>query len=430
MLYQIVKPLARWILGLNFRRIYLSNSENIPRKGPVILAVNHPTAFIEPCVLASFQNRPLNFLVRGDFFRKKIFSYLLGVLHMIPIYRMKDGGYSKIKKNFSSFERCFDALEDGKAIMILAEGFCIHEKRLRPIRKGTSRLAFGTLAKYPIEDLRIIPVGVNFTDSDSYRSDLMIDFGDAIHLNDYKDLLSRDEPEAVRTLTEDIQKALRNQVIHIEDPEDDELVEEALSIYRLDKCPVTEDKLSRDNYRLQDEMHIANRINTFSAGQKKELAGLVQSFKESHREKGLGPWVTAKGVPKRITIWLLLFLGFPFALVGGILLAIPLIPMQILGNLPGISIEFRHSIKVSIGAYIAGIGQVFLLVLAIHYSSLLLASFIILAPLLVRVAIRYLDLIQVLRKTKGFNRVRENGLADLQKQKELIIEKLFRKNLG
>ncbi|HKK79894.1 MAG TPA: 1-acyl-sn-glycerol-3-phosphate acyltransferase, partial [Phaeodactylibacter sp.] len=101
MLYYFVRPIAKLGLWVLYRHIHLSHTENIPRDKPVILAANHPTAFIEPCVLACFLRRPLYFLVRGNLFKKPLYDFLLRSLHMLPIFRLKDGGYGKLKHNYS-----------------------------------------------------------------------------------------------------------------------------------------------------------------------------------------------------------------------------------------------------------------------------------------------------------------------------------------
>ena len=69
-LYPIVRPLAALAIKTFFRKIHLSNMDRVPSDRPVILAANHPTAFMEPCILACYMDRPLHFLVRGDFFSK------------------------------------------------------------------------------------------------------------------------------------------------------------------------------------------------------------------------------------------------------------------------------------------------------------------------------------------------------------------------
>jgi glycerol-3-phosphate O-acyltransferase/dihydroxyacetone phosphate acyltransferase len=122
MLYAFVRPLAKIGISIFFRRIYLTHTENIPKNKPVILACNHPTAFLEPCILACFLDRPLYYLVRGDYFDKPIYNFLLRALHMLPVYRRRDGDYSRIKDNFATFDACFDTLKKNKTLTIYPEG--------------------------------------------------------------------------------------------------------------------------------------------------------------------------------------------------------------------------------------------------------------------------------------------------------------------
>ena len=133
MLYYIFRPIVRFALKIFFRKINLSNLDNIPVGKPVILAANHPTAFLEPCILACFQKRGLFYLVRGDIFANKSFAYILKGLHMLPVYRKRDRGYGFIKQNYSTFSTCHETLANNRTVMILAEGTTEHEKRLRPL---------------------------------------------------------------------------------------------------------------------------------------------------------------------------------------------------------------------------------------------------------------------------------------------------------
>ncbi|MFK7806382.1 MAG: hypothetical protein AB8F74_01150, partial [Saprospiraceae bacterium] len=62
MLYRITRPFAQIAIRTTFRKIYFTNEERIPWDKPVILAINHPTIFIEPCLLATHLDEPLHFL--------------------------------------------------------------------------------------------------------------------------------------------------------------------------------------------------------------------------------------------------------------------------------------------------------------------------------------------------------------------------------
>jgi len=77
MLYFLIRPLARLAILIFYRKVYFTNRDRIPAGKPVIMAVNHPTGFVEPCILAVFTREPLHYLVRGDLFRKPLFNFLL-----------------------------------------------------------------------------------------------------------------------------------------------------------------------------------------------------------------------------------------------------------------------------------------------------------------------------------------------------------------
>ncbi|NJC26921.1 1-acyl-sn-glycerol-3-phosphate acyltransferase [Neolewinella antarctica] len=186
MLYFIVRPVVRYVFKYYFRDIQLSGLENIPKNGAVILAANHPTGFLEPCIMACFQSRNLHFLARGDLYKNALATATLRALNILPVYRLKDGGFGKLRNNFSTFDDCFRVLSDRKAVMIMAEGSCIHEKALRPLVKGTARIALGALeADATLPEVYVLPVGVNFTRAERVRSDVMIRCGEPILASDY-----------------------------------------------------------------------------------------------------------------------------------------------------------------------------------------------------------------------------------------------------
>lgn len=279
--------MATLALSANYRKIKLSHADRIPKGKPVILAANHPTAFIEPCILACFLDRPLYFLVRGDFFKKSFYGKLLRILHMLPVYRLRDGGYSNIKQNYATFESCFNAMRENKTMMILAEGRCIHEKRLRPLRKGTARVALGTLDKYPeIGEVYIVPVGVNFTYADQSRSEVLIDFGEPILASEYLDSYREQPNQAITAFTDELRRRMLERVLVIEQPKDEELTERLLVMYRSDHPEKRFPIIDRSPQRLLGEMQIADAVNESSEEDKAELWRRVDRYfdKLEHRE--------------------------------------------------------------------------------------------------------------------------------------------------
>lgn len=277
MFYYLVRPLARLGTYLFFQKIYFANENRIPRNKPVILAINHPTGFMEPIIMAVLLKKPLHFLVRGDFFSKKIYGALLRALHMIPIFRMRDNtGFSGVKSNFSTFEACYAGLKSGKIIMIFPEGRTVLEKRLRPLQRGLVRIAFGTLERYPeLEDLFIVPVGVNFTDGEQPRGKVMINFGEPLSARSFYRNGAATEGDQ---LLEALAQAMAQNIIIVEDPADDGLAEQLLTLDRSERkerlFPLVEDASDC----LWREKNIANRINSMVLDEKTTLKTQTEAY--------------------------------------------------------------------------------------------------------------------------------------------------------
>ncbi|MCP9237548.1 1-acyl-sn-glycerol-3-phosphate acyltransferase [Lewinella sp. JB7] len=233
MLYYLVRPVARHVLAYYFREIDISGLDRIPAGAPVILAANHPTAFLEPSIMACFQSRSLHFLARGDLFANRFVTAVLRGLHMLPVYRIQDGGYGRLTENYATFRECYAALGQRKALMIMAEGRCIHEKRLRGLRKGTARIALGALdTDAAIPDVYIVPVGINFTAAARVRSSVYIRCGEPLLASRYLAEYRRNEANGIRALTEDLTDALSAHVVQFPDRVTDHLYEAHVRVLR------------------------------------------------------------------------------------------------------------------------------------------------------------------------------------------------------
>ena len=260
-----------------FRKIYFTNRERIPKGKPLILAINHPTAFIEPCILACFLPIKLYFLVRGDLFKKPLFRKILNVLHMVPIFR-KQEGLDQLKKNDETFDFCYEALKDHKTVVILPEGRTIQEKRLRPIRKGLARIAFGTYEKYGDIDLHIVPIGVNFTEADKFRSVAMFDVGEPIRLKDYYEQYQESPQRAQRNLTKRVKEGLENHIVNIPNPADDALAEDLFTLFRNDHPEKILPLVSEDRQLLEGEMNIADQVSGMSEEEKSDWSEKIKQY--------------------------------------------------------------------------------------------------------------------------------------------------------
>ena len=311
--YRIVRPLARIALKIYFRKIYLTGLDNIPTDKPIILAANHPTAFLEPCLLACTLPRPLHFLVRGDFFQKKLHRQLLESLHMMPIYRLKDLGLKGVKNNYSALDRAYDLLGQKKMILILAEGKTEHEKRLRPIQKGTARMAIGALEKYPNLEVQIVPIGVNYADVLNFRSDVMLDIGKPMDVRSYLNDSQQHPAKTIKEITTDLKNQLEQQVVIIKEIQDETLTEQLFQLAKDKTRPFPIQIANRTP--LQVQKSIADSINSMNKEEKQRLKVQVNTFFKKLAALNLKP-ESLQGIKKpSIFYYFKLVLGYiPFLL--------------------------------------------------------------------------------------------------------------------
>jgi len=250
-MYNIILEWARLFLHLYFRRIIVYGSENVPKHVPLIVASNHPSAFMEASVIAIKVGRQIHFMVRGDVFNPK-FRWLFKWTNQIPIYRQKDG-ISNLRKNASSFDLTYRKLAEGNAVLIFPEAKTLLEKKLRPVQRGTAHLAFGTMPFLEKgKDLMIIPVGVNFTNPRIPGTDVVIKFGQPYPSPN----ATRDDRDAIEAFTEQLTNAMDPLIIQVTDGANEPKYDVLASIY------MSRIKVNRPKESVFDDLRkIAHSIN-------------------------------------------------------------------------------------------------------------------------------------------------------------------------
>ncbi len=171
---------------LFYRKIYINKPEVLKKPGPIILACTHPDAFIDGVTLCSLFDVPVHILTRGDVFKKPRARKILEAINAIPIYRLSEG-----KENLSLNDETFNASKsvmiNKEAVLIFSEGLCINEWKLRPLKKGTARLAFQGWNHPQIgHDLIVQPVGISISSYRLFGKRLILKFGEPITANQFE----------------------------------------------------------------------------------------------------------------------------------------------------------------------------------------------------------------------------------------------------
>ena len=205
-----------------FRKLVIEGRENIP-DGPVIFASNHQNAFMDALLIICFTSKFTYSLTRADIFKETFARWLLTTLNMIPIFRIRDG-WQSLAENQKTFEVCDGVFLRNEAVLIFPEGNHGSQRRLRPLSKGFTRIAFGSLRQHPELRISIVPVGINYSDHQGLRSEVGIRYGKAILANDYFHSTNSSDANQLRN---DLADRLKGMITHIEDTSRyDEIIKE------------------------------------------------------------------------------------------------------------------------------------------------------------------------------------------------------------
>lgn len=222
--YLFVKMYMRLGFAFYFKKVTVSGTQNIPKDKAILFVANHQNALIDPLLIGSRTPRELNFLTRADVFNKPLITALLSTVNMMPIYRIKDG-MTSLSKNEVIFEKCRKILSNNGTLLIFPEGNHNIKRRLRVLSKGFTRIVYGTLEKYPEQEIVIIPIGINYSDAREFASSVHLIYGEPIPVN------LKGEKEhlngASATLKHEVSEAMKKLITHIEDLDNYDSIEKS-----------------------------------------------------------------------------------------------------------------------------------------------------------------------------------------------------------
>ncbi|RYZ19936.1 MAG: glycerol acyltransferase [Chitinophagaceae bacterium] len=174
MLYRLLKAYARLAIRIFCRRIFINKKEWLQADGPLLLCANHPNSFLDGIILTILLNKPLYSLARGDAFAHPALRRLIDLFHLLPVYRTQEGP-ENLGHNYTTFAACREVFRNKGMVLIFSEGGCVNEWHLRPLRKGTARLALSAWQEgIP---LTVLPMGLNYSPFRSFGKNVWIGFG-------------------------------------------------------------------------------------------------------------------------------------------------------------------------------------------------------------------------------------------------------------
>lgn len=326
MLYRSLKILIGIAIRAYFRRIKYRNIEKVPKAAPLLFCANHPSAFMDPLVVAAAVKARLHFLVRGESFRNPVAKWFYGHLNMIPVYRT-DETPDEMHKNNEMFEHCHKHLASKGAILLFPEGNSKTELRLRPIKTGAARIALGAEEAGAFElGVQIVPVGVNYSDPHTFRSDLFLNFGDPIDMREYTEAYKADPRAAVKELTERLKGVLEANTLVIENEQLDALIENIETIYKAQLRATIVDEAARDEFKIsKDIIEAVEHFQKTAPERVQTVQRMIDDYLKNLdrfqlKDKQIKP---ERAAVNGLQVTLLLIFGLPLFLFGALNNIIP-----------------------------------------------------------------------------------------------------------
>ncbi|MFN2593483.1 MAG: lysophospholipid acyltransferase family protein [Actinomycetota bacterium] len=142
----ILKPTMRGIY-----RIRPEGLDNVPKKGPAIIAANHLSFLDSFFIPLTIKRRKVTYLAKADYFKSWKTAWFFRSVGQIPTER--DGG----DRSKQALEIALEVLEEGNLLGIYPEGTRSPDGRIYRGRTGVARLALAA-------GVPVIPVGLLGTD--------------------------------------------------------------------------------------------------------------------------------------------------------------------------------------------------------------------------------------------------------------------------
>ncbi|MDB2364151.1 1-acyl-sn-glycerol-3-phosphate acyltransferase [Flavobacteriales bacterium] len=312
-------PIVRTFFG----EIKTNNYDKLPIGEPIIFVANHPSALMDPLICGAFVEKPIYFLGRADIFKSKFNNWFLRNSHMWPIYRDVDGKDS-LEKNKQVFAECYESLKNGNPILLYGEGFTDESfiRRIKKIKKGASRIAFGAEEAFDFElGLSIVPLGINYTNSEKKDSDLMLNFGEPVKLKDYESQFKDNAVKAMLEVTREVETRLLSLVTHIDDKKEADDLENTLSLFDDSVHQTTKESQVPVVERWKKSKKIADALNDWEGEEKETFKTRLNDFAKKHYSGESTVFVNRaiEGKPVPNIEWILLFFTWPVALIGFLL---------------------------------------------------------------------------------------------------------------
>ncbi len=355
--YILLKAYQLLVFHLFYKKVEVVGRENIPYGSPVIFTPNHQNALMDALIVLDTARLNVVFMARADIFKKKFQRKILTFLKMLPIYRIRDGA-EELSKNDVTFNICLDILRDCYSVCLMPEGSHGDKRRLRPLVKGTFRIAFKAQEDFgKVNSVKIVPVGIDFEHYRKIRQDLLVIYGKPIEVSEYMDAYHENPAKAMNSIKDRLAEEMKKIIINIENVEHYDMFQDLRSIYNSrmrNRTGISGSSLYKKFQADKQMISILDQNMVTDPGKIHRLSEKVAEYMTGLSELSIRNWViSGKGYSVlRIGLQsLLLIILSPVFLAGWLVNFIPYtIPQRMIKNVkdPQFENSFRFGLALVI----------------------------------------------------------------------------------
>lgn len=327
-------------LNIFFRRIDVIGLENVPESGPVIFVANHPSALIDPLIVAISLKHKIHFLAGSNWFGKGFKArFLKNQLNMIPVHRpwLSNG---KEVSNDEMFEECYRSLSDQKCIILFPEASSTTVSKIRELKTGAARIKIG-FEEYTnhTRTVPIIPIGLSYSNAHEFQSRVVVKIGETV---EFDPLVNTENlADFYRAQTDKIQEGLKQSIIHIDNTKNEDLVKNICRLYVASHRSENGVPLNDQRRNFEFDQSVASAVTHFEETNPEgytEMSTRIQAYFDFINEIGISDdlFEESKRSKSFFLKWVFIVLGSFIALPS---LLIFFLPYQVT------KIIFRKKIK-------------------------------------------------------------------------------------
>jgi glycerol-3-phosphate O-acyltransferase / dihydroxyacetone phosphate acyltransferase len=264
--YVLLRALSAIALRWYYRDIQVEGTQRIPRRGPLLLVVNHPNALVDALLVLWAVPRRVLITAKSTLFVNPVAGMLLRAAGVVPLRRASDEASNERlspTRNRGTFEAVHAALSRGGTVLIFPEGKSHDEPSLAPLKTGAARMALHARDAGNVNGLAVVPIGLTFERKEAPRSRVLVQVGEPILMDGWDSSRKSTSLPAAEALTAEIDARLRAVTLNYSTPDDATRAVRLASLIAALFEPVP--AIGVVDRRLGEEVPIARRIEDLSA---------------------------------------------------------------------------------------------------------------------------------------------------------------------